>query len=71
MVKTPYNFEANLSDQDFQKIGQFACRWALMEHAIGNCLRVMLNMEPEDATVMIFPFREPLINGPKMAHWRH
>jgi hypothetical protein len=26
-----------------------------MEHAIGNCLRVMLNMEPEQATVMIFP----------------
>src|SRR5262249_30322456 len=55
MIKTPYHFEANLSDQELQKIGQFACRWALIEHTIGNCLRVMLAMEPEPATIMIFP----------------
>jgi len=55
MIKTPYHFEANLSDQEFQKIGQFACRWALIEHTIGNCLRVMLEMGPEPATIMIFP----------------
>jgi hypothetical protein len=55
MIKTPYHFEADLSDQDFQKIGQFACRWALIEHTIANCLRVMLAMEMEPATVMIFP----------------
>ena len=55
MIKTPYHFEADLSDQEFQKIGQFACRWALIEHTIANCLRVMLGMEMEPATVMIFP----------------
>jgi len=55
MVKTPYGYEGLLSDQDFQKIGQFACRWAYIEHTISNCLRVILEMEPEDATVMIFP----------------
>jgi len=55
MIKTPYHFEAILSDQEFQKIGQFACRWAHIEHTIGNCLRVMLEMEMEPATAMIFP----------------
>src|SRR5262245_11768783 len=55
MIKTPYHFEAGLSDQEFQKIGQFACRWAFIEHTIGNCLRVMLEMEMEPATIMIFP----------------
>jgi hypothetical protein len=55
MIRTPYHFEANLSDQEFQKIGQFACRWALIEHTIGNYLRVMLEMGPEPATIMIFP----------------
>ena len=55
MIKTPYHFEADLSDQDFQKIGQFACRWAHIEHTIANCLRVMLEMGPEPATIMIFP----------------
>jgi len=30
-------------------------RWALIEHMIGNCLRVMLGMEMQPATIMIFP----------------
>jgi len=55
MVKTPYGYEGLLSDQDFQKIGRFACRWAYIEHTISNCLRVILEMEPKEATVMIFP----------------
>jgi hypothetical protein len=54
MIKTPYHFEADLSDQDFQKVGQFACRWALMEHTIANCLRVMLGMEMEEAREKVF-----------------
>ena len=55
MIKTPYHFEADLSDQDFQKVGQFACRWALIEDTIANCLRAMLKMEMEPASVIIFP----------------
>ena len=54
MIKTPYHFEANLSDQEFQKIGQFACRWALIEHTIANCLREMLGMEMEEARGKVF-----------------
>ena len=54
MIKTPYHFEANLSDQEFQRIGQFACRWALIEHTIANCLRVMLGMEMEEAIKDVF-----------------
>src|SRR5262249_1149046 len=55
MIRTPYHFEADLSDQDFQKIGQFACRWAHIEYTIGNCLRVMLGLGPKHAAIMIFP----------------
>ena len=54
MIKTPYHFEANLSDQEFQKSGQFAYRWALIEHTIANCLRVRLGMEMEEARVKVF-----------------
>ena len=54
MIKTPYHFEADLSDQDLQKIGQFACRWALIEHTIANCLRVMLGLEMEEARLKVF-----------------
>jgi len=55
MIRTPYNFSANLSDQEFQKIGEFACCWAHIEHTVGNCLRRMLNMNPKEATIMVFP----------------
>jgi hypothetical protein len=54
-IPTPYNFEANFTAEEFQKIGQFSSRWALIEHTISNCLRVILGMEPEQATVMVFP----------------
>jgi hypothetical protein len=55
MIKTPYSFEAELSDQEFQKIGQFACRWSVLEHQIGNCLRRLLDLTPKQATSLVFP----------------
>jgi hypothetical protein len=54
MIKTPYEFEAKLSDQEFQKIGQFACRWSHIEHTMANCLRRLLDLTPDEATVMAF-----------------
>ena len=55
MIPTPYRFEANFSPQEFQKLGQFASRWAHIEHTIGNCLRRVLNMSQEHAAIIIFP----------------
>lgn len=54
-IETPFGFEVRLSGEEFQKIGQFACRWAHIEHTVGNCLRVLLGMAPDDAQVMVFP----------------
>lgn len=55
MISSPYRFEANLSPEEFQKIGQFAVRWAHIEHTIANCLRVLLTFDAKQASVMIFP----------------
>jgi hypothetical protein len=55
MIPTPYLFESNMSDEEFQKIGQFAVRWSHIEHTIGNCLRRLLELSPKHATVVIFP----------------
>jgi hypothetical protein len=54
-ILSPFTFEESFTPQEFQKLGQFASRWALIEHIIGNCLRAILEMSPEHATVMIFP----------------
>jgi hypothetical protein len=55
MIPTPYRFEPEFSDQEFAKIGQFTVRWSHMDHTVGNCLRVLLDMSPKTATVLIFP----------------
>jgi hypothetical protein len=55
MIPTPYAFEAKFSPEEFQKLGQFACRWANIEHVAANCLRVLLGFDPKQASVMIFP----------------
>jgi len=60
MIRVPYEFEPNLTDAEFQKIGQFACRWAIIDNTLANCLRAILKMQPEDATIMIFPLSQDL-----------
>lgn len=55
MIPTPYHFEAKLAPEEFQKIGQFACRWSHIEHTMGNCLRRLLDLSPKQATSLIFP----------------
>jgi hypothetical protein len=54
-ISTPYNFEASLSDQDFQKIGQLSLKWSHLEHLIGNCLKVLLRLSNDEARVIVFP----------------
>ena len=49
---------AVFSAEEFQKIGQFASRWAHIEHTAANCLRRLLEFDPKQATVMIYP-RQP------------
>lgn len=55
MIPTPYKFEASFTREEFQKLGQFASRWAHIEHTIGNCLRRVLNMDAGHATIVVFP----------------
>ena len=55
MIETPFRFEDKITDEEFQKLGRFLTRWAMIEHILANCLRSLLNMDPKAATVMIFP----------------
>jgi hypothetical protein len=55
MIATPFRFEANLTDQEFQTLGRFLTRWSMIEHIIANCLRTLLKMDPKIANIMIFP----------------
>ena len=54
-IPTPFRFEPEFTPEEFQKIGQFAARWALIEHIVGNCARRVLDLDPKQATVLVFP----------------
>ena len=60
MIETPFRFEAQFSDQEFQKIGRLSLRWSMIEHIIGNYLRIMQNLSLEEAVARISPL--PLQN---------
>lgn len=55
MIPTDFlRYEKVLAPADFQKIGELTLRWSLIEHTIGNCLRVLLRLTPEEAVSMVF-----------------
>jgi len=55
MIPVPYNFEPVLQIEEYVKIGQLSLRWSHIEHIIGNCLKRMLRLSDDEATVIVFP----------------
>ena len=55
MIPSPYNFEPDLTDLEYAKLGVLAIRWAHIENILANCLKVMLRLTDEEAIVMVFP----------------
>ena len=54
MIETPFRFEAILPPEKLQRIALLSLRWSLIEHIIGNCLRVMLNLSEKEAETRVF-----------------
>lgn len=55
MIPTNFlRYEEALGPEDFQRIGQLTLRWSLIEHTVGNCLRVLLRLTPAEAIPMVF-----------------
>jgi len=55
MIRSQFRFEANLTQQDYQKLGLLALRWSHIDHVVANCLKRMLGLTDEEAVVMVFP----------------
>jgi len=54
MIPPPFRFEAQLSPEEFQKIGQLSLQWSHIENIIGTCLRVMQNLSEDEAATKVF-----------------
>jgi hypothetical protein len=55
MIPVPWSLEPELPSEDFHKIGQLAIRWSHIDQIIGNCLKVVLRLSDDEATVVVFP----------------
>lgn len=55
MLETPYLVEEVISDDDFKQLGQMLVRWSFVETTIANCLKKLLRLTKEEATIMIVP----------------
>ena len=55
MIASPFRFEADLTDEDCQKIGRLSLRWSHIDHMIAQSLKALLRLTEEQAIVVVFP----------------
>jgi hypothetical protein len=54
MIQTPFRFEKQFTSSDFEILGRLSLRWSHIDHTAGNCLRVLLRLNPDEAVTMVF-----------------
>jgi hypothetical protein len=60
MITSPFRFEADLTDEDYQKIGLLSLRWSHIDHMIAQSLKALLRLTDEEAAVVVFPLSTDL-----------
>jgi hypothetical protein len=55
MIPSPFRFERLLAGEDLNKLGLLSLRWALIDHVITNCLKVLKGLTDDEAIDQIFP----------------
>lgn len=55
MIGSPFRYEADFTDDDYQALGRLMMRWSHTEHIIGNCLKVIMRLTDDEAVVAVFP----------------
>ena len=60
MIPSPFKYESRLPAEHYQKIGQLSLRWSHIDHTLGNSLRVMLRLTPEEAVPVVFSLASDL-----------
>jgi hypothetical protein len=55
MISSPYDYEYEISDDEYKLIGQYTLRWSQIENSIANSLRALLGLDREQADYLIFP----------------
>jgi hypothetical protein len=55
VIKAPFQYDVELTAEEYQKLGELSLRWSHIEHVIGSCLKAMLRLSDDEATVMVFP----------------
>ena len=54
MLGSPFRYEAWLTPEQYQKLGELSLRWAHIDHILGNCLKTLLTFTDEEAISIVF-----------------
>ena len=60
MLQSPFRFDTELSQEDFERLGRLSLRWSHIDHMIANCLKVLLGLDEDQARIIIFPLTSDL-----------
>jgi hypothetical protein len=54
MIPSPFRFERVLTPEDLSKLALLSLRWALIDHVLANCLKVLRGLTDEEAIDQVF-----------------
>ena len=55
MIPSPFRFERALTSDSLSKLALLSLRWALIDHVLTNCLKILRGLTDEEAIDEVFP----------------
>jgi hypothetical protein len=54
IVASPFRYEKNFTDKDYETLGKLSLRWSHIDHVIANCLKRLLRLNDDEAQAVVF-----------------
>jgi hypothetical protein len=54
MIESPFRYEKNFTEKDYETLGKLSLRWSHIDHVIANCLKRLLRLNDDQAQVVVF-----------------
>jgi hypothetical protein len=54
MIPSPFRYEKNFTDKDYETLGRLSLRWSHIDHVIANCLKRLLRLNDDEAQAVVF-----------------
>ena len=54
MVESPFRYEEDFTEKDYETLGKLSLRWSHIDHVIANCLKRLLRLDDDEAQAVVF-----------------